>query len=112
MLFGKATLQEARHIQDILQLYKEASGQEINLEKSAVIFSSNIDFSTRQDITQFLNIKEVVAHEKYLGLPTIIGRSNCEVLSSIKDRIWQRIQGWNEQRLSKGGKEVLLKAVV
>ncbi|XP_027086733.2 uncharacterized protein [Coffea arabica] len=112
LLFGKATLQEARHIQDILQLYKEASGQEINLEKSAVVFSSNTDFSTRQDITQFLNIKEVVAHEKYLGLPTIIRRSKREVFSSIKDRIWQRIQGWNEQWLSKGGKEVLLKAVV
>ena len=54
----------------------------------------------------------MVAHEKNLGLPTINGCSKCKVFSSIKDRIWQRIQGWNEQRLLKEEKEILLKAVV
>ncbi|KAK4397413.1 hypothetical protein Sango_1577900 [Sesamum angolense] len=33
------------------------------------------------------------------------------VFRSIRDRIWQRIGGWNERNLSQAGKEVLIKAV-
>jgi len=29
----------------------------------------------------------------------------------LKDRVWQKVQGWMEQCLSAGGKEVLIKAV-
>ncbi|XP_071912244.1 uncharacterized protein [Coffea arabica] len=112
LLFGKVTLREAQHIESILQLYKSASGQEINLDKSAIVFSSNTNSEVRHSITNYLGIKEVVTHDKYLGLPTIIGRSKSAVFSSIKDRIWQKIDGWNEQHLSRARKEVMIKAVV
>ena len=112
LLFGKATLREAQHIKSILQLYKYASGQEINLDKSAIVFSRNTSSEVRQSITNFLGIRETAAHDKYLGLPTVIGCSKRAVFSSIKDRIWRKIHGWNEQRLSRAGKEVLIKAVV
>ena len=48
---------------------------------------------------------------KYLGLPFMVGRSKNNSFLSLKDRIWKRIQGWKEKLLSKGGKEVLIKAV-
>ena len=50
-------------------------------------------------------------HEKYLGLPTIIGKSKKVIFSNIKERIWKKLQGWEEKVLSKPGKEVLLKEV-
>ena len=112
LLFGKVTLREAQHIESILQLYKSASGQEINLDKSAIVFSSNTSPEVRHRITSYLGIKEVMAHDKYLGLPIVIGRSKSAVFSSIKDRIWQKRHGWNEQRLSKAGKKVMIKAGV
>ena len=87
LLFGKATLREAQYIESILQLYKSASGQEINLDKSAIVFSSNTNSKVRHSITNYLGIKEVVTHDKYKGLPTIIGCSKSAVFSSIKDRI-------------------------
>ena len=62
-------------------------------------------------ITRFLNIREVHAHDKYLGLPMIIGHSKSEVFASIRHRIWPKISGWNEHRLSKAGKEII-KALV
>jgi hypothetical protein len=49
--------------------------------------------------------------ERYLGLPTAVGRSKGGVFKYLKDRVWNKVQGWMEQSLSVGGKEVLIKAV-
>ena len=48
----------------------------------------------------------------YLGLPSLIGKNKKDVFSFIKDKAWQRIQGWRKKMLSKTSKEVLLKSVV
>ena len=50
-------------------------------------------------------------NEKYLGLPTEVGRSTNGAFQYLKDRVWNKVQGWIEQTLSAGGKEVLIKAV-
>lgn len=57
-------------------------------------------------------VNEVERHSKYLGLPTIVGRSKKAVFSCLKERIWKKIQGWKEKLMSRAGKEVLLKPVV
>ena len=50
-------------------------------------------------------------HSKYLGLPSIIGKSNIEVFVEIKERVGRKLSGWKEKILSIGGREVLIKAV-
>lgn len=59
-----------------------------------------------------LGVNEVDKHAKYLGLPTIIGRSKKSIFACLKEHIWKKRQGWKEKFLSKVGKEVLLKAVI
>lgn len=36
-------------------------------------------------------------YEKYLGLSPMIGREKKKAFSNIKDRIWQKLQTWNEK---------------
>lgn len=57
-------------------------------------------------------MKLVQVHEKYLGIPTIIGRSKKTIFAALKDRIWKKVQGWKEKLLSRAGKEVLIKSVI
>jgi hypothetical protein len=45
-------------------------------------------------------------------MPTDMGSSVSGAFTYSKDRIWRKVQGWMEQSLSAGGKEVLIKAVV
>jgi len=52
-----------------------------------------------------------VGSGKYLGLPSMIGRKKKAIFSYIWDRIWKRIQSWSGRRLSRVGREVLIKSV-
>lgn len=47
----------------------------------------------------------------YLGLPNMISRKKSAALGHIKSKLQERLQGWDKKKLSKGGKEILLKSV-
>ena len=50
-------------------------------------------------------------HEKYLGLPSLVGRSKRNTFQQVKERLANKLSGWKEKLLSGAGKEVLIKAV-
>jgi hypothetical protein len=85
------------------------SGQCINVEKSAIMFSCNNCQGVKDMVNETLKINSEAWHEKYLGLPVYIGRSKRKAFAYLKDKIWKRIQGWMEKLLAKLGKEVLIK---
>ena len=51
-------------------------------------------------------------YEKYLGLLAVVRRNKKASLNFIKEKVWNKLQGWKEKLLSQAGREVLLKAVV
>ncbi|XP_057790846.1 uncharacterized protein LOC131007953 [Salvia miltiorrhiza] len=78
-----------------------ASGQAINLQKSGVFFSSNVD--VRATISTSLGIFSPLNTGRYLGLPSLVRRKKKEIYQYLRDRLWGRIQGWNGKKLSKAG---------
>nr|XP_051230261.1 uncharacterized mitochondrial protein AtMg00310-like [Lolium perenne] len=50
--------------------------------------------------------------EKYLGLPTVVGRSKEGAFKNLTERSHGKVGGWKGQGLSKAGKEVLVKSVL
>ena len=50
--------------------------------------------------------------ENYLGATTIVGPKRKAIVEYVKDKVWRRICGWNRKFLSRGGKEVMLNAIV
>ena len=84
LLFCQAKQEEVKVIMDTLQLYAKAFGQCINMEKSSIYFSSNMRTEQREWIKNNLGVKEVDKFESYLGLPTLIGRSNTKLSLFLK----------------------------
>lgn len=105
-------MQEAGEILRILNTCARISGQIINLEKSSINFSPNTPVATRDQISQLLGIHQVENFEKYLGLPAELGRLKKAVFSYLKERLWSRIEGWSEKKLSMAEREVLIKSVL
>ncbi|KAL0400085.1 UNVERIFIED_CONTAM: putative mitochondrial protein [Sesamum radiatum] len=74
LIFCQATADAFSCIQQILQSFERASGLQINIHKSAVMFSKNVDGFTREALANILGVPVVSKHDKYLGLPTVVGR--------------------------------------
>lgn len=111
LIFIKASVSGAAHLQQILSLYENASGQVINKDKTAVFFSKNTPPPIRAQMMAELGITQIASNDKYLGLPVHIGKSRKSAFEYIKQRVWAKIQGWQQKLLSKAGKEILIKAV-
>lgn len=47
----------------------------------------------------------------YLGLPSIIGKSERAVFAYVKDRVLARLKSWKLSTLNLAGREVLLKSI-
>lgn len=107
-LFCKAKVDEVMEIKSILQKYELQSSQAINLQKSGVYFSSNVRLDKQEELQTLLGVHSDLSTGKYLGLPSLIGRSKKMVFNFLKDRLWSKIQGWSAKSLSKAGKVVLL----
>lgn len=73
-LFYKATLDECNKVMSLLAIYKYASSQKVNKNKIALFFSKYTLGDTRDLIKSILGVQEVHQYEKYLGLPSLVGR--------------------------------------
>ena len=111
LVFMKADRRSAVRLNEILTAYSLGSGQSANKHKSSVFFSPKWGASTKGGVKNVLQIQRAALSEKYLGLPTDVGRAKEGSFKYLKDRIWNKVQGWMEKCLSAGGKEVLIKSV-
>lgn len=58
-----------------------------------------------------LHIETEVLADKYLGLPTAVGRSTTETFEFMPERVKNVIGSWSGREASSAGREVLLKSV-
>ena len=98
LLFCRANRIKCSKLKEILCMYELASGKKINTDKSSIFFSLKTSQELKDEIINILRSMQDSSHTKYLGLPSIIGRS-------------KKLVGWKGKLLSMGGKEVLIKAV-
>uniref|UniRef100_A0A2N9HZK5 Reverse transcriptase domain-containing protein n=1 Tax=Fagus sylvatica TaxID=28930 RepID=A0A2N9HZK5_FAGSY len=111
LLFSRATPNACEKIQGILAQYEKASGQQVNRDKTTIYFSKNTPEASQHIIKEALEVPIIRQYEKYLGLPSFVGRNRAASFTQIKERVWQKLKGWKEKLLSQAGREILIKAV-
>lgn len=96
----------------MLNLYQRGLGQMINNKKLFILFSSNTPLVDQSKVLQ--EIAGVICgnYDRYLGLPTLIGKSTYNTFRWIKERVWSKISNWNHRFLSQARREILIKAIL
>ena len=57
----------------VLSNYEQESGQKLNKEKTSLFFSRNTNGDTKEAIKELFAAQIIQQHEKYLGLPPLVG---------------------------------------
>jgi hypothetical protein len=81
LLLFKADTETAGRVQQLLDLYCMASGQRINRDKSSIFFSKGCPGSVKESVKTVLDVHCETLNEKYLGMPSDVGRSKMGVSS-------------------------------
>ncbi|CAN0907022.1 LINE-1 retrotransposable element ORF2 protein [Linum grandiflorum] len=112
ILFGEASVAEARNIISTMEQYGRLTGQEINFHKSRVTFSRNTPLALQNIVRTELGFLPDQDFGKYLGIPSDWGKCKKDMAAGILSRMENMGQSWKSLTLSHAGKETLLKAVI
>jgi hypothetical protein len=83
----------------------------VNKDKSAIFFSANCAEDAKQEVRSVLQINTEALAEKYLGLPTALGRATNGAFEYMPNRVRGLVGAWSGREASCAGREVLLKSV-
>lgn len=88
----------------MLHTFEKSSGQQVNVDKSSVFFSRNASIDLKQELCSKLHFVEAGENNSYLDLPSLITRNKSAVFGYIKEKLQDRIEGWDKKQLSRGAK--------
>ena len=84
----------------------------MNGDKIALFFSGSTLDDVKSSIKHILGVQEILQYEKYLGLPSLVGKGKKSSFNYIEERVWRKLQGWEGKLLSQARREVLIKSVI
>lgn len=96
---------------DILAKYSSWSGKKVNYGKSALFCSDNTHQELAAALCDFLQVKAMSIHSKYLGLPLFMGCSRKKAFEDVKAKVMSMVAGWKVRTLSQAGRATLIKSV-
>ena len=73
-------------------------------------FTVNVPESNMKDIKVCLGVKVSRNTGIYLGIPSFWGKTKCEAMSYVRDKVLMKLKSWKQQTISKR-KKVLIKAM-
>lgn len=112
VVFLEASHGNLQALRTILQDYEVASGQKVNLQKSSIFFRKDCMEEVKDALKGVIGIQSEALSERYLGLPTAVGRSKDGTFKHVRECSSGKVVGWKGQGLSKAVKEVLIKSVL
>lgn len=78
----------------MLTTYCDQTRQKVNLAKSGVFFSSNLDRTTQGKLKRLLYLREIQVEEKYLRNPMFFNRSKIQTFSFIREKVVEHLSSW------------------
>ncbi|KAJ9146518.1 hypothetical protein P3X46_028773 [Hevea brasiliensis] len=74
--------------------------------------ATRADAKAIKEILAVLEMHEMLPREKYLGLPSVWGRSKAQALNFVEERIGAKTQSWQQKLSTQASREILIKSVL
>ncbi|XP_016676453.1 uncharacterized protein [Gossypium hirsutum] len=86
MLFREASIEGASNLKNVIKKYERLSGQLVNFDKSLIYFSGNVGSDIQHQVGRILGVQISNNPERYLRLPTMVGRQKKDAFVDVKKR--------------------------
>ena len=97
LVFTKASVDSCKALKAIFNRYAAASGQLFNFDKSSMVFSGKIPADRVNAIKRIFQLNMVSRHEKYLGLPSMVGSNKKNFFNEVKLKVVSKISNWQHK---------------
>eukprot|EP00253_Pinus_taeda_P024197 PITA_24197 len=111
MLFGEPSVREVRHLRRIWDLFAEASGLEINRDKSCVFIFNTVD-QVKAHLIRLLGFRRGELPTKYLGNILDFTSKKMKNWQGVLDKLSNKVANWAFRTLNIAGRIVLAKSVL
>ncbi|GLT31849.1 hypothetical protein SLA2020_065570 [Shorea laevis] len=111
MLFGTASPSQIETIMDCLSEFARCSRLELNLSKSKLFVSPNVQRHLANSYSTTCGIPLTNDLGIYLGVPILHGRSKSSTYRYILEKMQLKLAGWKQNLLSLAGRRTLVQSV-
>ena len=84
-------MEECGKVLEMLSKYEEASGQKVNKSKTTTFFIKATNVEAKRDIKEAWGVLETMHYERYLGLPSFVGKGKKASFNYIKEKVWRKL---------------------
>ncbi|KAK4257184.1 hypothetical protein QN277_006806 [Acacia crassicarpa] len=112
ILFTEASPNQMEEVRRVMKNFCETSGHRINLAKSRMFCSLNVNFNRAMELSQLLGIGLTSDLGKYLGVPVIHKRVTRTTYYPIVQKTKKKLSAWKSKFLTIAGRSVLIKSVL
>ncbi|XP_060974510.1 uncharacterized protein LOC133039622 [Cannabis sativa] len=111
VVFCKANIKDVGVVLECINEYGSWSGQQLNVQKFAYIFSGIMARDTQLEIVDRLGFRKLGTEDKFLGNPILWTKSKVKDFEFLKEKILSKIEGWRCKLLSQAGRATLIRTV-
>ena len=91
IIFYRATVEEGSRVLKVLADYEGDLGQKLNKEKTSLFFRKNMRREVQEQVKSQFEAQIIKHHERYLGLPPLVGKGKRKAFNRIKDLVGRKI---------------------
>jgi hypothetical protein len=112
IICGRANVQEAQEISQILDHFCHHSGQTPNWSKSGILFSKSVTMQVKEDIRRFFPAPDIDSSFTHLGHPLILpSKDRSAAYAFVYDKFKSKLCTYKANRLSHAARLTLIKSV-
>ncbi|XP_047070405.1 uncharacterized protein LOC124678577 [Lolium rigidum] len=109
---GKANVEEASAIFNIIDHFCQESGQTPNWSKSGILFSKNVPLQVKQDIKTIFPVPNIDESFVHLGHPLVMPcKDRSAAYNFVYDKFKSKLSAYKANRLSHAARLTLIKSV-